>query len=228
VHWKEDVFLGKRSLGACASSKLLAEELALHASTTTMPVAALRPGWLWGPGDTVNLPTLCREARQGGVRLFGSGKTLLSTTYIDNLVDALIAVAEGDAVGGLAFHVADGEFLFAEEFFSMLCERLGLGRPRRGVFALSYARAWLEERRGGAGPWRADVARRGRSCLLDCSRLLTSLDATPRVSMEQGLEALAEWFEVQGGARAVEAMERRPSGDEVAAHHQQVAEQALT
>ena len=68
VHWKETAVLGQAPLGAYARNKLLAEELALHASDARMSVVAIRPAYLWGPGERTNLPELCRQARSGAVR----------------------------------------------------------------------------------------------------------------------------------------------------------------
>ena len=130
LQWREDAVLGHAPLGAWARSKLLAEELALQASDSTLCVTALRPAWLWGPGDVLNLPLLCAEAKRGGVRLFGDGQNLFATAYIDNVVGALVAAAHEKDVGGRAFHVADGEFHTAREFFGALCSAVGLPKPR--------------------------------------------------------------------------------------------------
>ena len=62
VHWKENAVLAQAPLGAWARTKLLAEELALQASDATLCVTALRPAWLWGPGDHTNAPALCARS----------------------------------------------------------------------------------------------------------------------------------------------------------------------
>jgi nucleoside-diphosphate-sugar epimerase len=160
VHWKEQAVLGEAPLGAYARSKLLAEELALQASDRSLTVIALRPAWLWGAGDSTNLPALCREARAGGVRLFGRGHTLFSSAHVDNVASAMIAAASAPPdAGGHPFHIADPDFLTAREFFSKLCSAVGLPPPRAGIYALSHAAAWLRRARDREGPWPEDIAR---------------------------------------------------------------------
>jgi nucleoside-diphosphate-sugar epimerase len=208
--WKEDAVMTDAPVGACLGTKLLADDLVRQANSDRFTTVCVRPAWLWGPGDRTNLPALCEEARTGGVRLFGGGTNILATAYVGNVVEALIAAARADRVGGKAFHIADAEFVTAREFFTLLCETLGLGQPRAGVYAVSYAVAWLRERRGGAGPWRVDVARRGRACLLDCGRAAQELGYTPRVSMVDGMQALARWARDAGGPDAIRGLARAP------------------
>ena len=225
LHWKETAVLGQRPLGALAQSRLLAEELALAASDAKLMVTALRPAMVWGPGDHTHLPVLCAEARQGGVRLFGAGGNLFSTTYIDNLVDALVAAGRAGNLGGQAFHVADADILNAREFFTKLCAAVGLPPPRAGLYALAYAAAGVQHALGREGPWPDDVARRGRACLLDCLRAVTALDYRPAVSVEQGMQALAAWAAAAGGPAAIERLARTPTSGEDIARHRRLADE---
>jgi nucleoside-diphosphate-sugar epimerase len=223
LQWREDIVLGHAPLGEWARSKLLSEELALQASDAKLTVTALRPAWLWGPGDTLNLPGLCAEAARGGVRLFGNGQNLFATTYIDNAVEALILAARAADVGGRAFHVADGEFHTAREFFGKLCSAVGLPAPRSGVYALSYALSLVRAPLGAGGVGPDEVARRGRGSLLDCLRAINALGYEPHTNLDQGMAALAAWASAAGGPSALAALARKPAGAAEIAHHQRLA-----
>jgi nucleoside-diphosphate-sugar epimerase len=224
VHWKEDAVLGRAPLGAYARSKLLAEELALQASDRSLCVTALRPAFLWGPGDRTNLPALCREARSGGVRLYGRGEHLFSAAYIDNVVAALLLAARADGVAGQAFHVADAEFLTAREFFTKLCSAAGLPPPRSGLYALAYGAALLNRALARDAPLPEEIARRGRASLLDCLRAVSVLDYKAPVSLEAGLEALSGWAKQVGGPTAIERLARPPATPADAARSRALAE----
>jgi nucleoside-diphosphate-sugar epimerase len=223
VHWKENAALAQAPLGAWARTKLLAEELALQASDAQLSVTALRPAWLWGPGDHTNAPALCAEAQRGGVRLFGNGRNLFSSTYIDNLVGALIAAASADGVGGHAFHVADPDFLTASEFFTRLCSALGLRAPRTGSYTLSYAAGIARKQLGRSGAWPEDVARRARGSLLDCLRAMNAFAYAPAVSVDQGMTAVATWARASGGPDAIRKLARAPADAAHVAHHERLA-----
>jgi nucleoside-diphosphate-sugar epimerase len=223
VHWREDAVLGQSPLGAYARSKLLSEELALQKSDARMSVVAIRPAYLWGPGERTNLPELCRQARQGGVKLYGSGQNLFSSAYVDNVVTMLVAAARSERVAGQALHVADPDFLNAGEFFGQLCRALGLPPPRRGVYAAEYALSFLRQRGRGEGPWCDDVARVGRGGMLDCLRSLTLLEAEPLIGVEQGMAAVARWAKGVSGPAAIEALARAPAGPDEIARCERVA-----
>lgn len=211
LNWKESRQLDCLPLDAVCHTKQLAEELVLAGSKGALEVVALRPAWVWGPGDTRTLPQLCREAARGRVTMCGSGENLLPTTYIDNLVDALLLAATAKEVAASSYHVVDGETLNALEFFTQLCGALGVKPPARSFYPLAYAAAWFRERAGLSGLRRAEVARRGRSALFDTVAATRELGYEPKTTVEQGMRALAEWVQTQGGPAALAAMERKPS-----------------
>jgi len=208
MNWKESHAMADQPLDALCRSKLLAEELAAQASGRELQVCVLRPAWVWGPGERRSLPVLCREDRQGRVQLCGNGENLVPTVYIDNLLHALRLAETAEAAPGKVFHVLDGEVHTAREFIGALCRSLGLREPARGVYALSYARAWLNERIGLPGLARSEVVRRGRSALFDGMAAANELGYAAKVSVEQGMQALAAWSSMVGGRDAIARMER--------------------
>jgi 2-alkyl-3-oxoalkanoate reductase len=224
VHWKENGALGQAPLGALARSQLLAEELALHASDGRLSVLAIRPAWLWGPGERNNLAELAAEARSGGVKLFASGDALFSSAHVDNVVAALIAAGRSQQGAGQAFHVADPDYLTTGEFFAQLSRALRWPPPRRGLYALEYAGAWLRRARGAAGPWPEQVARRGRASLLDCLQANTLLGFAPHKTVEQGMSELADWARALPDPAALERLARPIAGAAEIAHCVKIAD----
>ena len=223
-NWKEDRFLNGLPLGAHARTRLLAEELARNMAGGSTSVAAIRPGWIWGPGDHSTLPGLCQEGLAGGIRLHGRGDNLVATIYIDNLVDALLAAAHAAEVPSGVYHVNDEEDVTANEFFSMLSAALGLPQPKGGSYWLSYGLAWLAERMDRPGMRPSEVARRGRGCLLDCVKAAHELDYRPAHTHEEGAEALKLWAREQGGPSAIAALSRSPATDKDVRFHMGVAD----
>jgi nucleoside-diphosphate-sugar epimerase len=203
MNWKESHAMADQPLDTLCRSKLLAEELAAQASDRQLQVSVLRPAWVWGPGDRRTLPVLCREDQRGRVQLFGSGENLLPTVYIDNLLHALRLADTAERAPGKVFHVLDGEVHTAREFIGALCRSLQLREPARGIYTLSYLRAWLNERVGLAGLARSDVVRRGRSALFDGMAAANELGYVAQVSLEQGMQALSAWAAAVGGRDAI-------------------------
>ena len=208
MNWKASHPLGDQPRDALCRSKLLAEELALQTSDTRLQVCVLRPAWVWGPGDRRGLPELCREAQRGRVSLCGNGENLVHGVYIDNLVHALLLAASAEAAPGKAFHILDPEVQTAREFLAGVCNALQLPAPVRGIYALSYARAFLNERLGLVGLSRVDVVRRGRGALFDGMAAARELGYVAPVSFEQGLSALAAWAATVGGSNGIAQLAR--------------------
>ena len=212
VHWNEARGPNHGPIDTHSRSKLLAEELVLANNGPAFETTALRPAWLWGPGDTTNLPMLCREGLHGGIRMVGGGKNLLSVTHIDNLVAAVMLALHAELAPGQPFYVTDGTFIEARELFVPLSAVLGLPAPRHGLpYALAWAAAQVTRAAGGAGPWPTDVIRRGRSTQFDQMRLVRDLGYEAPVSQDEGLRRLATWATSVGGAKGVAAMERAPA-----------------
>jgi len=208
MNWKESHPMGEQPLDALCRSKLLAEELAVHASDARLEVCALRPAWVWGPGDRRVLPSLCREAQRGRVSLCGNGENLVPSVYIDNLVHGLVLAATAAGAPGKTFHVLDSEVHTARELIAALCDAVGLRAPVRGIYALSYARAALNERLRLPGLARVDVVRRGRGALFDGMAAARELGYEAQVSLAQGMAALKSWATAVGGPTGIAALAR--------------------
>ena len=113
--------------GHYATSKAMAELSALAASDDAMPIVAIRPHLVWGPGDTQLVGRIVERARQGRLALVGSGTALIDTTYIDNAADALVAALDrAPKLGGRAFVVSNGEPRTVAELVARMVAAAGL------------------------------------------------------------------------------------------------------
>jgi nucleoside-diphosphate-sugar epimerase len=215
MHWDEKRVLPGQPVGPHARSKLVAEEIALSASDEALTVTAIRPAFLWGPGDYDGIARLSREARSTGFALYGGGRNLPATTHIRNLVAALVHAATAENVAACAYYVTDGEFSEAREFFGKLLAALGLPAPSaKGNAALAVTALRM---RGLFGERRDDelarILARSQSALFDLSQARKDLGYEPGVHVETAMGELADWLKAQGGLDAVVAR-ARPAASE--------------
>ncbi|MFO0686625.1 MAG: NAD(P)H-binding protein [Sandaracinus sp.] len=196
VHWNEKRDISDLPFGVRAQSMRLGEEIALATSDARVGVASIRPGWVWGPGDRTFLPELVREARAGGISMWGEGKNLVATTYIDLVVDAAIAAAKAPNAGGQPYYVADAEFLELREWLRMLTKALGLPPAKSGA---PFSVAWTMATLRGDTAQREKMLRRSRATFFDTQKAQVELGIEPKMSIEKGLEKLAAWVESVGG-----------------------------
>jgi len=144
--------------------------------------------------------------------MVGSGENLLATTYVDNFVDAVMGACEVTKAPGRIYYVVDGDFLDAREFFDQLSRAVGLAPPKSGPpYALAYALSLARQRMGNTGWWPTDVIHRGKSTQFDAQRAMNDLDWEPRVSVPEGMKALAAWAREVGGPDAIASMYRPPA-----------------
>jgi len=96
-----------------AQTKALAEQRVLAANSKTLATVALRPHFIWGPGDPNLLPRVLKQARAGRLRLIGKEAKKIDTTVVDNAADAHVLALEKLAVGapiaGKVYFISNGE-----------------------------------------------------------------------------------------------------------------------
>ena len=125
----ESLPYGDNWLCAYAETKAEAEKIALKASTARMPVCALRPHLIWGPGDTHLFPRILARARAGKLRIIGDGENLVDVTHVDTAanahLDALDALLAGRA-HGKAYFISQGQPVKLWKFINRLLAGAGL------------------------------------------------------------------------------------------------------
>jgi nucleoside-diphosphate-sugar epimerase len=189
------------SLDAYTRSKVEAEELALRiAAERMLPLAIVRPGFIYGARDRTVLPKLLHSLRTGRFAYFGSGNQVLNCIYVKNLVQGIFLAAEVAAATGQVFNLTDGKRVTKREFIGRVAELAGLRPPRRKVpLWLAWTLAILLERRakrlGSAEPPLVNKARYkflGLNLDFSIAKAQRILGYQPQYTTEEGLvESLA-------------------------------------
>jgi nucleoside-diphosphate-sugar epimerase len=137
------------ALDAYTRSKVEAEELALRTfEERGLPIAIVRPGFIYGSRDRTVLPKLVKALRAGRFAYFGSGEQVLNCIYVKNLVHGLFLAAEIPEAVGQVFNLTDGGRVTKRQFVGRVAELAGLRPPRRKIpLWLAWTLAVLMERR---------------------------------------------------------------------------------
>lgn len=196
---------GRRDRAYYAESKAQAELLALAAASHEFGVVAVRPHLVWGPGDQQLVGRIVERARSGRLPLIGGGRALVDTTYLDNAVDALVAALDAVApqapVSGRAYLVANGEPRPIRELLLGICRAAGVEPSLRsvpvGVARLAGSvleRVWPLLRDDEPPLTRFVADQLATAHWFDLSATFTDLNWRPRITLDDGLVALAQWF----------------------------------
>jgi nucleoside-diphosphate-sugar epimerase len=196
-----------RARGHYARSKAVAERAALAADSPDLPVLAVRPHLVWGPGDTQLVERLGTRARAGRLPVLGSGAALIDTTYVDNAAAALVAAVDAcGLVHGEPLVVSNGEPRPVLDILTRLCRAAGVPGPRHRVpFLAAWAAGaavdvvWSATRRRTTPPLTRFLAEQlATAHWFDQRRTRAALGWAPTVGLEEGFTRLADWYAARG------------------------------
>jgi len=193
------------------ATKILAEQLVLDCyNTYRLPITIIRPGIIWGPGDTTIFPRLEHMARKKLLAVIGRGTNVLCLSYIGNLVAALLQAAAVEQPDGQIYSIADAEQITSRAFFTALALALELPPPKLAFpFSALYAAAvlcelWARLARPAQAPLltRLGLYLWGTHYIADTSRTRQKLGYVPQVSFTEGMQNLASWYRQRAAAAA--------------------------
>jgi nucleoside-diphosphate-sugar epimerase len=196
----EDAPLAKRPVNAYAASKIAAEGVVRAAMRDGMAAVIVRPRAIVGPGDEALLPRLLRVVERGRVPLIDGGAAVIDLTYVDNVVDALVALAVAPGhVDGRTYNVTNGEPQTVADLLRRVTAALRVRARFVAVpFAVAYGAAAALEAIARALPGRPEppltrytVGVLGRSQTLSIAAARRDFGYAPRVSLDDGIERTA-------------------------------------
>jgi nucleoside-diphosphate-sugar epimerase len=189
--------------GSYARSKAMAEIAALQASDAVMPIVAIRPHLVWGPGDTQLVGRIVERAAAGRLALIDGGQALIDTTYATNAVDAIVAALDRcDRLGGRAFVVSNGEPRTVAELIARICAAADVPAPHLDVpYPIARAagsvieRVWTRLGRTDEPPMTSFLAEQlATAHWFDQRETRAALDWRPAVTLDEGFARLADSY----------------------------------
>jgi nucleoside-diphosphate-sugar epimerase len=191
---------------AYAQTKALAEQRVLAANSAQLATVALRPHFIWGPGDPNLLPRILGRARRGQLRLIGDVAKKIDTVYVDNAAEAHVLAVEkialGSPIAGKVYFISQGEPITHEALVSSWLKADGFPPETRhvpvglarflgaaletiyqtlGISSEPPLTRFLVEQMSTSHWFNIDAARR-------------DLGYAPRVSMAEGLARLSQYL----------------------------------
>lgn len=201
---------------ACPSpyplTKAMAEREVLAANSGNFRTVSLRPHLIWGVGDPHLVPRIVGRAREGRLRIIGSGRNRVDLVHVENAVDAHLLAEQALAgchptndngpgrrpVEGRAFFITNDEPVMLWEWINQLLCAIG-EQPAskhislRGASVLGAACefAWRALPLRGEPPMTRFVARElAKDHWFDIRAARRDLGFAPQVSMQQGTAEL--------------------------------------
>src|SRR5262245_25669742 len=168
-----------------------------------LPVAVVRPGAIYGPGET-RLLKLFRAIARGRYAIVGSGRPFYHPVYIDDLVAGFLLALDHPRAAGEAFIIAGPSYISQSDLAHLIARKTG-GRVlpvRIPAAPLQWAGELFEavcvpfgiepplHRR------RVDFWTKSRAFSIEKAR--RRLGYAPRVDVEEGVERTVAWYRQAG------------------------------
>ncbi len=107
------------------ATKAEAEALALEfCRRRGLPVAVVRPGAIYGPGET-RLLKLFRAIARGRYAVVGDGQSFYHPVYIDDLIQGFLLALERDGAVGESFLICGPEYVTQNELAALVAKHTG-------------------------------------------------------------------------------------------------------
>ena len=191
------------------ASKAQAEKLVLNFyNDTSLETTVVRPSNVWGAGDTVILPRVAMAAKKGILHPMGSGERFVTPCHVDNLVNALLILAENENAPGNIYFINDGVKISYMEFLAKQLKASGINwEPGFSIpYKFAYAVAAVLEivfklKKSKKPPilTKMAVAALSGSRSYSIEKARRELGYKPSVNIDEGMEELREWVNDLGG-----------------------------
>ena len=203
-------------------TKALAEQAVRDANDVPgrFVTLVLRPRFIWGPGDQTLLPIILKTAAAGRWAWIDRGQKQTSTTYIENLVDAIeLALTLGTP--GDAYFILDNGTRSLHDMINAMARAANVGLPEKSIpywVAAIVARfceaLWRSLRLSGQPPLTRHAAMvMARECTLSGDKAKRELGYQPRFSVEEGMLALSKSLSL--GLRLPQVVAQTQRADDV-------------
>ena len=199
----DDSFPRQKTGFPYSDTKAEAERIALaYAQERGLPVAVIRPAFVYGPGDRTFFPEVVDAMRTRQMIFFGSQHNTIPLCYIDNLVDAIVLALTRDEAVGQGYIVCDGAVVTWRELTDLLADRLNLPKVKftiplplaQAVAVAAETAAKMAKSTKRPALTRYELAFAGRDLHYSNSKIRLELGFSPRVLPEEGLARTIEWL----------------------------------
>jgi nucleoside-diphosphate-sugar epimerase len=184
-------------------SKGLGDALALRfCRDTGLPVTVVRPATIFGPRSKDWVVELSQLLEAGWVVTIGRGAAPAGLVYVDDVVQAMIALAGDQAAIGEAYNIVDPQSMSWRNYFDRVADGIAVARPRFDLGpATAYALGFLCE-----GVYQAlgmssrplftrHVVRiLSRDQHYDARKLQAAVKDFPAIGVEEGMARTLAWL----------------------------------
>jgi nucleoside-diphosphate-sugar epimerase len=172
-----------------------------------VPVAIVRPGWIYGPRDTASFARFARMIEAGRMVVVGSGDNHVPLIYARDAAEGVLLAGEAERAEGRSYLLVNDEPVTQRDFLDAIAGELDVPAPMRRIpYKLGLALGAVAEGVGRTTHRRSPppVMRYGMQLLggenrFDLSRARRELGFSPQVDVAEGVRRSVEWYRQASG-----------------------------
>ncbi len=189
---------------AYGKSKYLAEQAVKEAENEgKIETVILRPCWFYGPRQPARQTTFFKMIKKGNPIIFGKGKNLRSTSYVDNTVQGIVLAVESEKAVGQLYWIADERPYETIQIYRTVAEILGVKKlkPRKIPAFSSGLFGTIDGMMQFVGMYNQQIHVAGEmahsiACSIDKAK--RELGYKPEIELREGMRRSIEWCRAQG------------------------------
>jgi nucleoside-diphosphate-sugar epimerase len=170
-----------------------------------LPATIIRPGTVFGPGDSLNFGRIADRLRAGTGLIVGSGDNALTFVYITDVIQGLLLAFDQDHAIGKVYNIGNDEPLTQGEALNAIAQEVGAKPPWVHLpYHALYALACVSERIAALTGYRSQpllsrqgVKLYGTDNCLSIDRARSELGYSPKVSILEGIRLAGAWYRQQ-------------------------------
>jgi nucleoside-diphosphate-sugar epimerase len=174
------------------------------------PVTIVRPGWIYGPGDTASFGRFATMITNGQMIVVGAGQNHIPLAYVDDVAEGMLLAGQAWQAASRVYLLLNDEPVTQREFLAAIAAELGVAPPARripyrvGLIAGGVAETtWKLTGREQAPPvMRYGLRLLGGENRFSIGRARCELGFSPAIGYAEGVRRGIAWYrEARAGAR---------------------------
>jgi len=97
------------------------------------PVTIVRPGWIYGPGDSASFARIAGMVETGQMMMVGSGENHLPLIYARDAAQGVVLASEAARAEGRSYLLVNDEPVTQRDFLTAIAAELGVPIPSRRI-----------------------------------------------------------------------------------------------
>jgi len=188
--------------GYYSKTKYMAEEYLLKKyKKSKFPVVIIRPGNVYGPGATTWVLRILRSIQKNRISLIEHGNGIFLHTYIDNLLEALMAVIKIPGLSGETIDITDGDNSTTwNEYLNLIAKMAGKSNIEKNMSkktALHISKIMMFLNKVfKIKPWITPMATHvlTNQNKVSIEKAKSLLDYEPKINFQDGIKQVEKWL----------------------------------